>query len=49
MVYLSPGVAVSVLPNMQVYAFLQKALYSNLVGYQLFPRWSGTVGVSYAF
>ncbi|MGA3984571.1 transporter [Ralstonia nicotianae] len=48
-VYLSPGVTVSVLPNMQVYAFLQKALYSNLVGYQLFPRWSGTVGVSYAF
>ncbi|MWR47811.1 transporter, partial [Escherichia coli] len=32
-----------------VYAFLQKALYSNLQGYQLFPRWSGTVGASYAF
>lgn len=48
-VYLSPGVTVSVLHNVQVYAFLQKALYSNLQGYQLFPRWSGTIGASYAF
>jgi hypothetical protein len=48
-VYLSPGVTVSVAHNMQVYAFLQKAVYSNLQGYQLFPRWSGTVGASYAF
>lgn len=48
-VYLSPGVTVSVAHNLQVYAFLQKALYSNLQGYQLFPRWSGTVGASYAF
>ncbi|AXV79345.1 MULTISPECIES: transporter [Ralstonia solanacearum species complex] len=47
--YLSPGLTVSVMHNMQVYAFLQKALYSNLQGYQLFPRWSGTMGVSYAF
>lgn len=48
-VYLSPGITVSVTHNMQVYAFLQKALYSNLQGYQLFPRWSGTLGASYAF
>ncbi|MDO3524674.1 transporter [Ralstonia pseudosolanacearum] len=48
-VYLSPGVTVSVMHNLQVYAFLQKAVYSNLQGYQLFPRWSGTVGASYAF
>lgn len=48
-VYLSPGVTVSVAHNVQIYAFLQKALYSNLQGYQLFPRWSGTVGASYAF
>lgn len=48
-VYLSPGVTVSVAHNVQLYAFLQKALYSNLQGYQLFPRWSGTVGASYAF
>jgi len=47
--YLSPGVSVSVWMNFQVYAFLQKAVYSNLAGYQLFPRWTGDVGVSYAF
>ncbi|WP_431226198.1 transporter [Burkholderia contaminans] len=48
-VYLSPGVTVNVVKNLSVYAFVQKALYSRLSGYQLFPRWSGTVGASYAF
>ncbi|WP_414640203.1 transporter [Bordetella sp.] len=48
-VYLSPGVTVSVAKNLQFYAFVQKALYSHLDGYQLFPRWTGTIGVSYAF
>lgn len=48
-VYLSPGVTVSVVKNLNVYAFIQKSLYSRLSGYQLFPRWSGTVGASYAF
>jgi hypothetical protein len=28
---------------------MQVPVYSNLSGYQLFPRWTGTVGVSYAF
>ncbi len=48
-VYLSPGVTVNVVKNLNVYAFVQKSLYSRLSGYQLFPRWSGTVGASYAF
>lgn len=48
-VYLSPGITVNVVKNLNVYAFVQKALYSRLSGYQLFPRWSGTVGASYAF
>ncbi|HGL6719098.1 transporter [Burkholderia contaminans] len=48
-VYLSPGVTVNVVKNLNVYAFVQKALFSRLSGYQLFPRWSGTVGASYAF
>lgn len=43
-VYLSPGVTVNVMKNLHVYAFVQKALYSRLSGYQLFPRWSGTLG-----
>jgi Putative MetA-pathway of phenol degradation len=48
-VYISPGVTASVMTNLQVYAFVQVPVYSNLDGYQLFPRWTGTVGVSYAF
>jgi hypothetical protein len=48
-VYLSPGVSVSVTHNMQVFAFVQLPVYSNLTGYQLFPHWTGTVGASYAF
>jgi hypothetical protein len=48
-VYLSPGVTVSVWKNLQVYGFVQRAIYSKLDGYQLFPRWTGNVGITYAF
>ncbi len=47
--YLSPGITVAVAQNLHVYGFVQKALYSKLDGYQLFPRWTGNIGVSYAF
>lgn len=48
-VYLSPGVTMSVRNNFQVYGFVQLPVYSNLQGYQVFPRWTATVGASYAF
>jgi hypothetical protein len=48
-VYVSPGVTAMVAPNMHAYGFVQLPAYSNLQGYQLFPRWTATVGVSYAF
>jgi hypothetical protein len=48
-VYVSPGVTAMVAPNTHVYGFVQLPAYSNLQGYQLFPRWTATVGVSYAF
>jgi hypothetical protein len=48
-VYLSPGVTVSAWKNLEVYAFAQRSVYSKLSGYQLFPRWTGSVGASYAF
>jgi len=48
-VYLSPGITVNLVKSLSVYAFVQKSLYSSLSGYQLFPRWSGSVGASYAF
>ncbi|MFC3651270.1 transporter [Dyella humi] len=44
--YLSPGISTSISKNVQVYAFVQVPLYSRLQGYQLFPGWTGTVGVS---
>ncbi|MDA8129277.1 MAG: transporter [Betaproteobacteria bacterium] len=48
-VYLSPGLTARVGQRSQVYAFVQLPVHSNLQGYQLFPRWTGTLGVSYAF
>lgn len=48
-VYLSPGLTARVGQRSQVYAFVQLPVHSNLQGYQLFPRWTGIVGVSYSF
>lgn len=45
-VYLSPGISASLSSNVQMYAFVQVPVYSHLDGYQLFPHWTGTVGIS---
>ena len=47
--YVSPGLTALIARKLYVYGVLQVPVYSNLSGYQLFPRWTGTVGVSYAF
>ena len=47
--YVSPGITALIARKLYVYGVLQVPVYSNLSGYQLFPRWTGTVGVSYAF
>ena len=47
--YLSPGVTVAVAKDTHLYAFLQLPVYSKLAGYQLFPRWVATVGLSHSF
>jgi hypothetical protein len=47
--YLSPGITLQALAKLQLFAFAQLPVYKNLYGYQLFPRWTGSVGVSYAF
>lgn len=47
--YLSPGVTLNVIKNLQLYGFMQLPIYSKLDGYQLFPHWTGTLGLSYAF
>ena len=47
--YLSPGVTVRVRNALHVFGFAQIPVYSNLDGYQLFPRWTVSVGASHAF
>ena len=47
--YLSPGVSANVLKNTQMYVFMQLPVYSNLEGYQLFPHYTATVGISHVF
>jgi hypothetical protein len=47
--FISPGVTMQVLHALHAYTILQVPVYSNLSGYQLFPHWTGTVGLSYAF
>jgi hypothetical protein len=47
--YLSPGLTVKVAGNLHAYGFAQVPVYSDLVGYQLFPRYSFSLGASYAF
>ena len=47
--YVSPGFSWAAANKLQVYGFLQLPAYSKLQGYQLFPRWTATTGVSYSF
>lgn len=47
--FLSPGITVALPHNAQAYGFVQLPVYSRLDGYQLFPRWTASAGVSYAF
>jgi hypothetical protein len=47
--YLSPGLTAQVVHKLYAYSVLQFPVYSNLSGYQLFPHWTATVGLSYAF
>jgi hypothetical protein len=47
--YVSPGLTAQVTHQFHVYGFAQVPVYSDLVGYQLFPRYSVSMGMSYAF
>jgi hypothetical protein len=48
-VYVSPGVTAQLSVSLHVFAFAQLPVYSNLYGIQLFPRWTASAGVTYAF
>jgi hypothetical protein len=45
--YLNPGLTLQLLSKLHGYAVVQLPLYSDLAGYQLFPHWTATVGLSY--
>jgi hypothetical protein len=47
--YLSPGLNAQVADTLHVYGFVQVPVYSDLVGYQLFPKYTVSVGASYAY
>ena len=47
--YISPGITVRVIEGVHAFGIVQIPVASWLQGYQLFPRWTGSVGVSYAF
>jgi hypothetical protein len=47
--YLSPGLTANVRGNLFAYGFVQLPVYSDLVGNQLFPRYTVSIGASYAF
>ena len=47
--YLSPGVTTRLSKNAHLYGFVQVPVVSHLSGYQLFPHWTASVGLTYAF
>ncbi len=47
--FISPGVTMNAAKNVWVYAFLQVPVVSNLDGYQLFPRYTVSAGMTYHF
>jgi hypothetical protein len=44
----SPGLTLALSRRLDLFAFVQVPVYSNLYGYQLFPRYSVSVGAGYA-
>lgn len=48
-VYISPGISFNLAHGVNAYGFVQVPIHSDLIGYQLFPRWTANAGVSYAF
>lgn len=49
LLYISPGISVSVSQQVSIYAFYQLPLYQDVSGVQLAPRYTASVGVRYSF
>lgn len=48
LVYLSPGVTMTVSKSAKVYGFIQLPLYQYVEGLQLSPRWNASVGLNFS-
>lgn len=48
LMYLSPGVTISLSEKLKAFGFLQLPVYQNVNGYQLAPRFTASVGMRYA-
>ncbi|WP_424193522.1 TonB-dependent receptor [Ampullimonas aquatilis] len=48
LVYLSPGVTVSVTKDLKAFGFIQLPVYQNVNGYQLAPRYTFSLGLRYS-
>ena len=46
--YVSPGITLQLARKLVAFGFVQLPVYSNLYGYQLFPHYAASVGLSYA-
>ena len=49
LLYISPGISVSINQQISVYAFYQYPLYQELYGIQLAPQYTVTLGMRYSF
>lgn len=49
LLYISPGISVSINQQVSIYAFYQLPLYQDVSGVQLAPRYTASVGVRYSF
>jgi hypothetical protein len=47
--YVSPGIMLHITHRLQGYGFIQLPVYSQVSGYQLFPRWTASVGLSVSY
>jgi hypothetical protein len=47
--FISPGLTARIVARLQAFGFVQVPVYSNLYGTQVFPRYTVSVGASYAF
>jgi hypothetical protein len=47
--YVSPGATFALYDGLHAYGFVQIPAYSRLQHYQVFPRWTASVGLTYAF